>query len=55
MIILTVAATISLILGVIPPDVLGGAHGSATSQEWIEGVAIYIAILIVASVTVRPS
>lgn len=49
-IILSIAATISLILGVIPPDVLGDTSGH-TSSEWIEGVAIWIAVIIVATVT----
>jgi P-type Ca2+ transporter type 2C len=49
-IILSVAATISLVLGVIPPDVLGDTSGH-TSSEWIEGVAIWIAVIIVATVT----
>jgi len=50
--ILTAAATISLILGVIPPETLGDTSGGH-ANEWIEGVAIYIAIIIVATVTVR--
>ena len=52
--ILTVAATVSLILGVIPPEALGDTSGDH-SNEWIEGVAIYISIIIVATVTVRLS
>lgn len=49
-IILSIAATISLVLGVIPPDVLGDTSGTHQG-EWIEGVAIWIAVLIVATVT----
>ncbi len=48
MIILTVAAVVSIILGVaVPTDV------NSSDSGWIDGVAILVAVIIVAVVTVR--
>jgi magnesium-transporting ATPase (P-type) len=48
MIILTVSATVSLVLGLIPPEWLGEEKANS---DWIEAIAIYVTIIIVATVT----
>jgi magnesium-transporting ATPase (P-type) len=48
LVILTVSATVSLILGLIPGDWLGEQE---SNNDWIEAVAIFVTIFIVATVT----
>lgn len=48
MIILTVAAVVSIILGVAVPTEV-----NSNDSGWIDGVAILVAVIIVAVVTVR--